>query len=280
MFTDSQVNEIASRVAEDGTTVRVLELKELKGSADPKLAEALFFAQQAGMTLKFVEITLRDGSFQLEPGSLYFMKGNLQLSTGTNGGIARGLMRALLSAETFFINTVRGTGTIYLEPTFGHFLIHDIKEERQELVADRGIFRAGSGGLRVKAEAVRSLTGAVLGGEGLFQTRISGRGIAVMYSPVPAGELVIAKLENETMQVDGDFALMRTAPVSFSVEKSTKSLFGSAMSGEGFLNVYKGTGRVWLAPTQGVYERIADAGLAALAQGGKSRNTGTETRGG
>ena len=32
------------------------------------------------------------------------------------------------------------------------------------------------------------------------------------------------------------------------VEKSGKSLFGSAVSGEGFVNVYKGTGRVLMSP--------------------------------
>lgn len=36
--------------------------------------------------------------------------------------------------------------------------------------------------------------------------------------------------------------------LSFTVEKSGKSLLGSAVSGEGFVNVYSGTGRVLLMP--------------------------------
>lgn len=277
VLNESHVNEIASKTGEDGVTVRVLEFKELKGSSDPRIAETLFFAQQAGMTLKMVEITLQDASFLLEPGALYFMKGKLQLSTGLNGGLGRSIMRSLMGAESFFINKVTGTGKIYLEPSFGHFILHEIKEERQEVHADRGIFLAGSAGLDVKAEVVKSLSGALLGGEGLFQTKVTGRGIAVMSSPVPESEISIVKLEDETMQVDGDFALMRTTGVSFNVEKSTKTIFGSVASGEGLLNVYKGRGRVWLAPTQGVYERMAMHGLSAINAGAKSRNTGTST---
>jgi uncharacterized protein (AIM24 family) len=37
--------------------------------------------------------------------------------------------------------------------------------------------------------------------------------------------------------------------LKFSVERSGKSLLGSAVSQEGLVNVYRGTGRVLLAPT-------------------------------
>ena len=37
--------------------------------------------------------------------------------------------------------------------------------------------------------------------------------------------------------------------LQFTVEKAGKSLLGSAVSGEGFVNVYKGTGKILMAPT-------------------------------
>ena len=37
--------------------------------------------------------------------------------------------------------------------------------------------------------------------------------------------------------------------LSFTVEKSSKSLLGSAVSGEGFVNVYRGSGKILMAPT-------------------------------
>ena len=39
--------------------------------------------------------------------------------------------------------------------------------------------------------------------------------------------------------------------LQFTVEKSTKTLFGSGISGEGLVNVYRGTGKVLLAPING-----------------------------
>ena len=43
---------------------------------------------------------------------------------------------------------------------------------------------------------------------------------------------------------------MRTEGVQFSVQRSAKGIFGSATSGEGLLQTFEGTGRVWIAPTQ------------------------------
>lgn len=48
--------------------------------------------------------------------------------------------------------------------------------------------------------------------------------------------------------MDGNFAIAWTNGLQFTVERSTKTLIGSAASGEGLVNVYRGTGRVLLAP--------------------------------
>ena len=50
---------------------------------------------------------------------------------------------------------------------------------------------------------------------------------------------------------------MRTGGVNFKAEKSSKSWMSTAVSGEGLLQTFSGTGKVWLAPTQGVYEQLA-----------------------
>ena len=36
--------------------------------------------------------------------------------------------------------------------------------------------------------------------------------------------------------------------LNFTVEKSTRSLVGSAVAGEGFVNVFRGTGKILMAP--------------------------------
>ena len=61
------------------------------------------------------------------------------------------------------------------------------------------------------------------------------------------------ELDNDVLRIDGNMAVAWSNSLNFSVEKSTKSLLGSAVSGEGFVNVYRGTGKVLLAPvTKGI----------------------------
>ena len=50
------------------------------------------------------------------------------------------------------------------------------------------------------------------------------------------------------IKIDGPLALCWSSSLEFTVEKSTKSLLGSAVSGEGFVNVYRGTGKVLMSP--------------------------------
>lgn len=75
--------------------------------------------------------------------------------------------------------------------------------------------------------------------------------------------------------MDGNFALMRTGRIDFSVEKSTRSLLGTITSGEGLLQTFRGTGSVWLAPTQDIYQRLRSGGMASLTAATRTSNTAT-----
>ena len=66
-------------------------------------------------------------------------------------------------------------------------------------------------------------------------------------------ELVEITLNNDVLKVDGNMAIAWSGSLDFTVERSGKSLIGSAASGEGLVNVYRGTGKVLLAPvTKGI----------------------------
>lgn len=93
-----------------------------------------------------------------------------------------------------------------------------------------------------------NLSSAVLGGEGLFNTALTGKGIAVLESPVPAEELIIVDLDKDVVRIDGNMAIAWSNTLEFTVERTTSTLIGSAASGEGLVNVYRGTGRVLIAP--------------------------------
>ncbi len=270
--------EVVDRVeAHDGAVVEIVQYPLLRGSADIRVARDLYYANQSGMRLKMVRIALADSRARVEPGALYFMKGNLQIKSSTGGGVLKGIARKMVSGETFFVPEIHGTGQIYLEPTFGHFFLHRIEEKERGVIVDKGLFYAGIGALDISAAAQKNISASLFGGEGMFQTRIAGSGVAVLYSPVPQEEVQRFTLRQEKLSVDGNFALMRSDTVDFRAERSG-SMLTTATSGEGLLQTFTGTGYVWLAPTQGIYEKLTSpAGLRALAVPPGASHTQTDS---
>ena len=62
-------------------------------------------------------------------------------------------------------------------------------------------------------------------------------------------ELIEINMTDDVLKIDGNYAIAWSASLNFTVERSGKSLIGSAASGEGLVNVYRGTGRVLMMPT-------------------------------
>ena len=116
------------------------------------------------------------------------------------------------------------------------------------MVLDDGLFLACDSRLKHKAVMRSNLSSAALGNEGLFNLGIQGNGILCLESRCPKEELVEVELNNDVLKVDGNFAIAWSGTLDFTVERSGKSLIGSAASGEGLVNVYRGTGKVLLAP--------------------------------
>ena len=116
------------------------------------------------------------------------------------------------------------------------------------IVLDDGLFLACESSLKHKAVMRSNLSSAVAGGEGLFNLGIQGTGTLCLESPVPKEELIEITLQNDVLKIDGNMAIAWSGTLDFTVERSGKTLIGSAASGEGLVNVYRGTGKVWLAP--------------------------------
>ncbi|MGB0384208.1 MAG: AIM24 family protein [Ardenticatenaceae bacterium] len=253
--------EVIDSAESDRCQFDVVAYKHLAGGRDIATAQNLFFANQAGIRLKQVRIQLRKGEAILESSALYFMKGRIQVASKAGGsgglsGLARGLATKMLTNETIYRPRYSGTGEIFLEPSFGHFLIFRLGK-KESLIVDKKMFYCCEGSATVSVAIQKNISSSLFGGEGFFQTKVTGPGICVFSSPVPSQEVLCYDLRNEKLQVDGNFVLMRTDGIRFSVQKSTKSVFGSVTSGEGMLQTFEGTGKVWIAPTQAIYEHLA-----------------------
>jgi len=217
------------------------------------------------MALKQVKITLDDGGVIVEPGALHFHKGNIicDANVGGMGGLAKKMVKKKLTNEAAFNPLYRGVGEVFLEPSFSHFLIVTLKNG--SIIVDKGLFYCAESSLEVGVASQKSISAGLFGGEGMFQTKISGTGTCILESPVPMSEILKYNLDNERLQVDGNFVLLRSDSVSFRVESSGKGIAGKLTSGEGLLQTFEGSGAVWLAPTQSVYRSISAGSIPSLA---------------
>jgi uncharacterized protein (AIM24 family) len=229
-------------------TFEVLEYNQLPVTSAG--SSSSYFAKETGVKLKQVRITLRQGAVQAEAGALQFMKGELHMKSnaGGVGGFMKKVASNILTDESLFKPLYEGTGEIYLEPSYGHYLLLDLNDE--EVVADKGMFYAAEPSVQLGV-ARQKLISSIKGDEGLFQTKLKGSGFVVLQSPVPLHQIMKVELNEEKLQVDGTFALLRKGDIDFSVKRASSSIVGSASSGEGYLHVFEGTGEVWLAPTLG-----------------------------
>ena len=188
-------------------------------------------------------------------------QGNLEMVSGVTAGNALGrLVRGAVTGEQMAQPEYKGSGMLVLEPSYKHFLVLELAPG-ESIIVDDGMFYCAQGGVTVKAVMQKSISSAVAGGETLFQQQLTGPGIIILESDVPSEEIDIIDLNNDVLKVDGNFAVLRSSSLDFTVERSAKTLIGSAVSGEGLVNVYRGTGQVWLAPTLKVYKTLAYASM-------------------
>ena len=230
--------------------VQVLQYKR-DLSVTPNQAVNAYFAAQMNCRKREVAITLNGNMpWTLSAGALHWMGGHIDVKTDVQGvgDFLSKAFNAKVTGETAVKPVYTGNGLLILEPTYKHLLIVPVSEWGGAITMQDGLYLASSGDCKVGAQMIQSISGATLGREGLFNTMVQGPGVVVIESPVPRQELVEVVLENDVLKIDGNYAICWTSGLQFTVEKATKSIIGSAASGEGLLNVYRGTGRVWIAP--------------------------------
>lgn len=241
-----QLFEVIDRAEGSNVRIEVLQYRSLEHSG-------FFYEQRSGVRLKQVRITLNEGKIITEAGALHFLKGHITAENKIGKGFMQRMASSMLTDESFARPEYSGTGEVYLEPSFQHFLILEI--DNDEVIVDKGLFYCCEPSIEVGVYRQSNISAALKGGEGWFQTKLSGSGIAVLKTPVPAEEIIQLELNNERLQVDGNFALLRTGNIEFTVERSAKTFLGTVTSGEGMLQTFTGTGQVWLAPTEFLYKR-------------------------
>ena len=219
-------------------------------SVSPSMAETAYFAAQMNVRRRQLLVNLNGTGCTVQAGAMQWMIGNVNMSSGVKG-VGNFIGKAIGSAvtkESAVKPEYSGNGLLMLEPTYKHLIFVDVAQWGS-IVLDDGLFLACDSTLSQQVVARSNLSSAVLGGEGLFNLCLSGNGVAVLESPVPQSELIVFQVQDDVVKIDGNMAIAWSGSLQFTVEKSGKSLLGSAVSGEGLVNVYRGTGTILMAPT-------------------------------
>ena len=247
---------IINQFESGGLRVEVLEYDKLLGLTNANMAQQVYFMEKQNIRVRQIALYLNNEKVTIEKGAMSYFQGNIEMVSGVTLGNALGRMiRGAVTGEHMAQPEYTGTGLLVLEPSFKHFLVLELAQG-ESIIVDDGMFYCAQGSVTVKAVAQQNISSAVAGGESIFQQQLTGPGLIILESIVPMCEIDVIDMDNDILRVDGNFAVLRSAGLGFTVERSAKTLIGSAVSGEGLVNVYRGTGQVWLAPTIKVYKTL------------------------
>lgn len=219
-------------------------------SIQPGSAMAAYYCAEMNVKKRQVLCDLSKAQVTVQAGAMQWMVGDVNATTGIKGvgDLLGKAMRGKASGESTIKPEYTGSGMMMLEPTYKHLILMDAAEWGGAVVLDDGLFLACDSRLKHKAVMRSSFSSAVAGGEGLFNLSLNGTGVFCIEADCPREELIEVTLENDVLKIDGNYAVAWSAGLAFTVERSGKSLLGSAASGEGLVNVYRGTGKVLMMP--------------------------------
>lgn len=219
-------------------------------SVTPETAQTAFFSAQMNVKRRQLLCNLSKSNITTQAGAMQWMIGNVNATTGVKGvgDLFGKAVRGKVTGESAIKPEYTGNGNLILEPTTKYLILLDAEEWNGSVILEDGLFLACESTLEHKATMRTNLSSAVMGGEGLFNLSLNGKGIFCIESYCPKEELIMVELENDVLKVDGNMAIAWSGNLEFTVERSGKSLIGSAASGEGLVNVYRGTGKILMCP--------------------------------
>jgi len=235
------------KVSQELAGFQVLEhQKDLSVTYPEAMSE--YYAQKMNVKKRQVLINLNNDTYVVQAGAMQWQAGKVEATSGLKGvgDFLNKAFKSKVTNESAVKPEYHGTGKLMLEPTYKHILLINV-EDWGTMVIDDGLFLACQSSVVQSISARSNLSSAALGGEGLFNLALSGKGVVALESNSPMAELVEVILEDDELKIDGNMAVAWSGSLKFTVEKSGKSLLGSAVSGEGLVNVYRGSGRVLMA---------------------------------
>jgi uncharacterized protein (TIGR00266 family) len=178
-----------------------------------------------------------------EAGAMVAMTPNMQMETAARGGLLGGLKRALLTKESFFINTFTcqgGQGELLLAPSLSGDITH-VPMGGGSMMVQSGSFIASTPG--IETDTAWGGAKGFFSGEGLFLLRCTGQGDLFISSYGAIHVVQLAAGQNYVVDTGHMVAFEDT--MTYTVQR-VGGLKQTLFSGEGLVCNFVGPGRLYL----------------------------------
>ena len=200
-----------------------------------------------GDSLPVVVCKLKKGeTIVTESGGMSWMDEGINMSTSTNGGIMKGLGRAL-AGESLFMNNYtaeKDDVEISFSSSFpGKILEFDLAQG-ESIIAQKKAFLCGESSVDISMHFRKKLGAGFFGGEGFIMQKLTGPGKVFLEID---GEVIRKDLaQGERLKVDNGYVAAMTSSVNLDIT-TVAGLKNMMFGGEGlFLTTVEGPGTVWL----------------------------------
>lgn len=180
-------------------------------SVSPMTAMEEYYMSKMNVRRRQVVIELdKEHSAIIQSGAMQWMGGHVQATAGIKGigDLFGKAIKGAMTKESAVKPEYVGDGYLVLEPTYKYIILVDVEKWGSSgMTIENGMFLACDGRVKTKLTARKSISSAVLGGEGFFNLSLVGRGAVALESNVPEDELIEVELENDELKIDGNLAV-------------------------------------------------------------------------
>lgn len=181
-----------------------------------------------------------------ESGSMSWMTNNVEMNTGSNGGVKKILSR-MFTGERMFQNQYVAKnceGLIAFASSFPGDIVPLNINKGEEYIVQKGAFLAGAGNLDLSIYLQKKIGAGLFGGDGFIMQKLSGEGIAFLEVDGSAVEYTLS--QGEQMLIDTGYLVMMSGTCKIDIV-GVKGVKNVLFGGEGLFNtVVTGPGKIVL----------------------------------
>lgn len=228
---------------------KVIEYEKDLSVAPEEAVEKYFSSKMNVRPRQLIADLSKTTGIYLQGGAMQWMSGANKLSADVDGikDLGKKFVKSKLTGETLAKPEYSGDGFVVSEQTYKHLILLNMDEWDNSITIDDGLFLAAEKSIGLSVERRSDLSSAIAAAN-LFFTTLNGDGYVCLESDIPMEELIIIEITNDTVTIDGPLAIAWTNGLQFTGERSGKSFADSAISREGLVNVFRGTGKILMAP--------------------------------